>query len=345
MMHTTPIERKRAAATMVLACALACAFFALSFPVRGAALEPDLVFFPDPGLRIDNASNVAPSVGDDGLVYLFYSKHTGEQIPAMHGQSMVSRHERMMSWSRDGLSFKNHAPWGDSRYDMRLNPHVMKMPDGTYKQFQWDMREEAIVSMSSRDGRHFKRDPGIRYRGNHSGDPCEEDNNSIGITDFFRNRRGDIVLLYLGDNRGPYDSVRRAVSRDNGESFSFDRGNVLGDCHLVRQKQNHVDQKHIRLPGGRIRLFTMVGGGPARPGVSRCCSIYSWISEDDGETFTQEPGVRLAPLDFTDLDVYSLHDPFVVRLHDGRYRMYVTARILENGQTREAIVSATTRTE
>jgi hypothetical protein len=250
-----------------------------------------------------------------------------------------------MSWSRDGLAFDNAAPWNDERVDMRHNPHVIAMPDGTYRQYLWDMHGQFFYSTSSRDGKHFKRDPGMRYMGHHSGDPCEEDNSSIGIYDMFWNRGGELVMLYLGDNNGPYDSVRRAVSRDGGNTFIFDRGNVLGDCYDVKQKQNHVDQKHIILPDGRIRLFTMVGGGPPQPGARRCCRIYSWISEDDGETFEQEPGMRLAPEDFRDLDVYSLNDPFVVRLKDGRYRMYVTALIYENGEAREAIVSATTQYE
>jgi len=41
--------------------------------VHGAAadLPADLDFIPDPGVRIDNASNVSPSVDSSGVVYLF----------------------------------------------------------------------------------------------------------------------------------------------------------------------------------------------------------------------------------------------------------------------------------
>lgn len=309
-------------------------------------LPADLVFIPDTGLRIDNASNVAPSVGDDGVVYLFYEKHKGklpEPGKPGRGEPPGPRPEQMMSWSGDGLAFDNAVPRRDPRVDRRRDPRLIHIPDGSWREYIWDMRAEEFISITTRDGVHFTRDPGTRYRGNHSSDPCEEDNDSIGIYDLFWNDGGELVMLYLGDNRGPYDSVRRAVSRDRGDSFEFDRGNVLGDCYDVGERMNHVDQKHIILPGGRVRLFTMVGGGgPPQPGARRCCRIHSWISDDGGDTFAPEPGVRLAPEDFTGFDVYSLNDPWVVRLRDGRYRMYVTALIFENGERRQAIVSATT---
>ena len=95
---------------------------------------------------------------------------------------------------------------------------------------------------------------------------------------------------------------------------------------------------------------------PPAPEVGRSTGyIHSFLAED-GVNFVHDEGIRLQPSDF-DWDtfgfvVYSLNDPTVVRLTDGRYRMYVTARICESqtpadcteggaGDMREALVSAT----
>ena len=43
------------------------------------------------------------------------------------------------------------------------------------------------------------------------------------------------------------------------------------------------------------------------------------------------PGIRLEPTDFGDLFLWSLHDPWVIQLPDGRYRMYVAAKATDDG--------------
>jgi hypothetical protein len=71
--------------------------------------------------------------------------------------------------------------------------------------------------------------------------------------------------------------------------------------------------------------------------------VYSFISEDEGRTFRLEPGARLAPAAFAGLNLRSLHDPWVVRLPDGRYRMYVAGAVDSGpGALRFVVVSATT---
>lgn len=82
------------------------------------------------------------------------------------------------------------------------------------------------------------------------------------------------------------------------------------------------------MPTGRLRLFTM-----------RKTVIYSFISNDDGLTFSFEPGARLQFTDYKEATLTSLNDPVVVHLPDGRYRMYVASLRSDNVWT---IVSATT---
>ncbi len=136
-------------------------------------------------------------------------------------------------------------------------------------------------------------------------------------------------MVYLGDLPGS-NNLRRAVSADNGWTFTFDRANVLGDAALGGGSNSFVDPKLIELPDERVRLIVMKQG-----------SIYSFIADDNLETFTEEPGARLSSSDFIEFSVGALFDPVVVRLPDGRYRMFVTAGFAD-GQEHQALVSATT---
>jgi hypothetical protein len=78
-------------------------------------------------------------------------------------------------------------------------------------------------------------------------------------------------------------------------------------------------------------------------------NIYTFVSIDDGETFKLE-GVALSPDDFSELNVSSLHDPQIVQLPDGRLRIYVTALLKNEDESKpqpteelhQVIVSATT---
>jgi len=156
----------------------------------------------------------------------------------------------------------------------------------------------------------------------------------MGVYDHYVDPQGRVILLYLGDKAG-LNNVRRAVSTDQGWTFTFARGDVLGDSADARARgaQNaFVDHKTTLLHDGRRRLFAMRRG----------CAIYSFVSSD-GDVYDREPGARVTTTAFGDLPVRSLHDPVVVRLQDGRYRMYVAAALQNaTGPEGSVIVSATT---
>lgn len=275
------------------------------------AAAPELNFLPDPGVRVDNASLPKPAVDESGRVYLFYEDHS------------ASRARELLAVASDGLSF---SP-GQVPQDRANDPRRLRLPDGGWRLYLWDPRAGEMKSASSRDGFEFTPDPGVRYT------PQPEDRGTIGVYDHFTDSAGGVALLYIGDMQGA-NNVRRAYSPpgDNGWTFRFEAGNLLGDARAGGGPNSYVDQKSIRLPDGRLRLFAM------RQGV-----IYSFLSEDEGRHFRQEPGVRLAPGDFKEFRVISLHDPWVVRLADGRYRMYVAAALEGGlGEPKFAIVSATT---
>ena len=142
---------------------------------------------------------------------------------------------------------------------------------------QWNFGTSQIGSLFSADGVTFTPETGVRY----TLQPA--DKGTLGVYDAFSDRQGGVVLLYLGDLPG-LNNVRRAYSRDNGLTFTFDRGNILGDDNAGGGANSFVDEKSIRLPDGRIRLFTM-----------RQHTIYSFVSVDDGYSFVRDPGTRLEP--------------------------------------------------
>jgi hypothetical protein len=285
--------------------------------------DKELVFIPDFELRIKDASLPSPSVDKSGKVYLYYE------------DTSTVRRGRLVATSPDGIHFSAGARQTEWIHDPRtiILPQPGKNGQPIYRRYFWDSQKN-MRSESSSNGINFIQDDGIRYK------LQPEDKGTVGITDFFIDSKGGIVLLYIGDMMG-LNNIRRAYSPsgDNGENFIFDRDNVLGDAKDGGGPRSHVDQKSIILSDGRVRLFTMKGG-----------LLFSFISEDDGKTFTLEPGIRLMPNDFKEFKVYSLHDPWVIQLPGGRYRMYVAAKITDTrnqfdrppGDGDFAIISATT---
>jgi hypothetical protein len=277
---------------------------------------PPLRFTADPGYRVVTGSVPRAVTASNGTIYLSYWDD-------------VLKKRRVVS-SVDGLVFGGAQ---DISPQNRTNdPQRVRMPNGTWRVFNLDgigQNPEApssgnrITSGSSSDGISFFPDAGARF----SAAPL--DNGQVGVFDVFTDTRGGVVLLYVGDLRG-INNVRRAYSTDNGLTFQFQDVNPLGDYGAARN-QTFVDPFTLRLPDGRIRLFVM-----------RNNEILSFISFDDGGKFNRVPGVALRTDDFTELRSWTLNDPTVVRLPDGRYRMYVASHVEVSPGVREwRIVSAT----
>ena len=266
---------------------------------------------------MDFASLAKVTTGSNGLYYLFYEDTSGKRL------------KDPIASSADGLLFGE----GETSDNSVRHPYTVKLPDGKWRQFVLT-RDNVIESQSSDDGKVFRQDTGIRYS------PSVEDKGTLGTYDIFVDSAGGIVLLYVGDLRG-FNNVRRAYSPpgDNGWTFTYEQGNVLGDDRGVNEEgggnRTYVDIKSIALADGRRRLFAMTGGN----------KIVSFISDTESRSFSLEPGVRVSATDFPDLEVMSLHDPMVIRLPDDRYRMYLHLQIRDTEDVeRNVIVSATTLT-
>ena len=283
---------------------------ALFFGTASAqSLSTDLIFIPDPGVRMADAANPGAKANQDGSVSLLYA-------------DKKVRRDKVVT-AKDGLSFSPGVEANAGHF------RAIRLPDGTYRAYLWDPQQRGLASESSKDGINFTKDSGLRYT------LQESDKGEMGVYDLFSDSKGGVALLYIGDMHGK-NSVRRAYSTDNGWTFTFDRGNILGDESLGGGPQSYIDEKTLKLPDGRIRLITMKQG-----------KLYSFISNDDGKTFAKEAGVRLSPEDFKDASYTLFNDPQLVRLQDGRYRIYVTAVIGAPtfgayGEEKSVIVSATT---
>lgn len=265
------------------------------------SVSTDVSFIPDEGIRMMYASNAGAKLDEDGNMLLLYEANGSD----LTGQYIAT--------SEDGLNFEDEGE--QVAYEEAGAFRSKQLPDGTWISYGFNTTKgitgTCLTSQSSEDGVTFTEDEGCRY------ELQEDDNGRMGVYEFFNDSKGNVVLLYLGDLEG-MNNVRRAYSTDNGQTFTFTNGNVLGDENDGGGSNSYVDQKVTVMENGDVFLVAMKQG-----------NIYGFISTDDGETFepySDEP--LLVPDDFTHEEyglVRSLHDPQIVTLEDGRYRIYVTA--------------------
>lgn len=286
----------------------------------------DLTFYPDSGFRKGyGTTNPMAGLSPDNMLYLYYNDEGLLQNTS--GSKLAT--------STDGLNFTD----GITPATYLYHPKYVLMPDGVTRRTYMPAGNETarVVSEYITTGATRTNDPGERYNG------ASIDNGAIGIVEVFPDNIGGYVMLYIGDKFG-INNIRRAYSPpgDNGMNFTFTTEDILGDASRAAGSDRNVDQFSLLLQDNRRRLFTMAYGG------SR---IDSYTTSDYGTTFSQDTGSRITTSDFTEFNVYSLHDPCVVRLADGKYRMYVCARVDYDNTAAEGsgnrykfvIVSATTR--
>lgn len=312
-------------------------------------LPSDLVFIVDEGYRLDYAAQVHVVIDED--TGIFYATHKDtSQDESTQGEPTVT----LLYTSEDGLTFSDPVEFTDSLslgegVELPALDRAVLMPelDDDENEFWrkfWPAGEDGWISSKTYDGNSYTEEDGIRYEFQEG----ESSQKSIGYRSFFVNTNGELILLYIsGFGSGGDAHMRLAVSEDNGWTFEFVDDNPLNDKGTEETGMNQRDPRFTVLPNGTARLFTMVQGGSApTPGRDARGYIYSFYTEN-GYIYELEPGIRLQPSDFTEFEVWSLNDPEVIQLPDGRYRMYVTARIKNDNPDaeqayKEVIVSATT---
>lgn len=311
-------------------------------------ISDGLKFSVEDGIRLDHAAQVfAVSRTSEGEYRTFEPEYNGIYLTYKNTQKssvddVTQVNTTNIAYSDDGIAFSE-----GNQFSINDRPGVqLPQPDENgntiYRKFI--LTSEGLSSKTSTDGgKTYQSDDEIRYF------LQQEDKNSIGYYDSFNNGRGQIILLYIGAFGFPEENIRLAISEDNGETFQFRDANPLQDSGLSATGYDHRDPRVTMLADGRLRLFSMVQGvtGAPIPGTKSAGLIYSHSSEDGGYTWTKDEGIRLSKDDFN-YDVWSLNDPHVVPIGDGRYRMYVTALIADDDPNntfgyKEVIISAVTQ--
>ena len=284
-------------------------------------------FIADDGIRLEGGTIPRAGIDSDtGTIALYYTVGPDEFVAVSHDGGIKFSDDHLVS-------------------DRHLDPRNVKMPEPNqngetiWRRYSLEIHNGVFGSEISTDGIHFVPEEGVRY------DPPHTDN--IGVYTTFATATGRIGLMYIGDKGMTNANIRLAFSDDNGKTFQLADENPLGDAGTHDAGLNQRDPYAIVLDDGTIRVFTMVQGGPqaALPGQRSVGYIYSFTSTDHGETFVQDEGIRLQADDFDQFYVWSLNDPSVLQLPDGRFRMYVAGMVSETAEgadTEWAIVSVTT---
>jgi hypothetical protein len=106
-------------------------------------------------------------------------------------------------------------------------------------------------------------------------------------------------------------TTHTSVSED-GLHFRYERGPEFASGPAT----NRSDRDLIRLPDGRWRAYTLVGGG------NPWYCIDSFIGDPAAGKWTTEPALRINFGAAGDLDATGARGPEAVRLPDGAYRLY-----------------------
>ncbi len=304
--------------------------FLVLFFSKTQAQPPSFKFMPDAGIRIDCVAIAHATLINDTL-FLFYNQQLFNGTQA--------RRVGIATQSSDWLTFDttyNYADYQD--YFIRY-----QMPDSSYRKYVPVGRD--ITSESSATGHNYVPDAGIRYS-------LQPSDSVLGVRTYVSAPDGSVHMFYNTTGQ-MLIACRHAVapSGDNGTNFTFAGGNVFGDS-LATGGTAYVDPNALLNPDGSISVYLMNQHGGPFPPAGRAGHIHSFTSYDNGQTFSiDRNGADSTRFKFNDFDgistfpelVYSLNDPKAVILPDGRYRVYVTAMLVDTntGTNRYAIVSAT----
>ncbi len=282
-------------------------------------------FALDDGYRIYDASNPRIMSYEDSTLTLGYEYRSSElkNTPGEKGYIAVS-HDHGLTFE-EGRQFQNDEQHGKG----------VLMPDGkTYRRYVMDLQNGLMVSESSTDRDTWTDDSGARY------DLNEHDEGWAGVYTIFVDGDGGVVLLYNNDivweeTGEKIIYVRRAYSKpgDNGMNFEFEDDDVMEMQHSDGTPVSWADPHAAVASDGSIRLVVMhQERGKPFPPKGRTGDIYTFVSTDGGNSFTVE-GKALGWEEIDAYTVFSLNDPKIIQLEDGRFRFWVAAMVYEGELT------------
>ena len=285
----------------------------------GGALTPNVVRMPNGGYR---------------LYYLGFAPGVTRDDHAGHVVSASSRDGEV--WTADpGVRVEVHPPHATLR---TLCPDVVPMPEGGYRMYfearvpdarigEHDFRT-AILSATSEDGLEWTPEEGVRLSG-------PEWTYGTPRCVYFPTEQGLLYRLYF--HRYPYPLSPEPYQRTIiGSAASFDglRFELEAGARIPqetpRESMACSAPEVIRLGDGTFRTYYAAWSEGIDGG------IFTAVS-DDGLEWTKSPE-PLLDLD-TPLDEAMMSEPCVIRLPDGRSRMFYEAKDAERNAR---ILTATT---
>jgi uncharacterized protein YodC (DUF2158 family) len=196
-----------------------------------------------------------------------------------------------------------------------LTPNVIHLPDGGYRMYYTGLgpaRRDPdslgyIVSARSDDAVTWHKDPGVRV-------------DLFAPHASLRTLCPDVIPLADGGLRMYFEArspdrptVILSAHSTDGFDWTPDEGIRFGD-----PTWSYGTPRVLYIETG-YRMYFHRYTFPLRSGLEAGNHIISAVS-DDGLTFAEEPGVRVAQE--TERETFSVYAPEVVRLGDGGYRMY-----------------------
>ncbi len=265
-----------------LLCCSAWAGGPFEHQVLSAGSPDGLEWTVDEGVRMDHAS--VPTVAvrrKDGAILLYF-------VDASMRNDMETT---SLAVSKDGLNFKKIGiRIRGQALDKALDPCIVPLKDGRYRLYYFahlrgpldEGGEHEVRSAVSKDGVHFVEE-GRCLLHDRLVDP-----------DVFR--AGDRWLMYVFSDGGTV-----VAESQDGKEFTLTGEKVLPGWGTTAP---------VRLPDGRLRLYAFEQRRRHRN------EVHSFLSDDEGRTWKEEPGVRLkAP------EGCQYTDPFVVSWR-GAWKMY-----------------------
>jgi len=169
------------------------------------------------------------------------------------------------------------------------------------------------LELDPQEGLAFVVEPGARI--SHEGfDPASEPDCQVLRSDgkavyrmWWTTRRYDGQKA-TGENRW---SSHTSVST-NGLEFRYERGPEFRSGRIT----NRTDRDLLRLPDGRWRAYTLIGGG------NPWYCVDSYLADGQAENWKWEPGIRVNFGQSGDWDTTAVRAPEGVLLKDGRIRVY-----------------------
>ena len=298
--------------------------------------DPGTVWIKDEGVVIDIDAGRDPhrvltpnviAVPEGGYRMYYYSGAPERRDEGVMGCIVSSFSPDGTAWSKEaGIRIDAHAPDAENR---TLCPDVVTLPEGGYRMYYqaYGARERSVILSSfSADSVHWEHEAGVRFAvhdaecGSPRCMPLEDGNWRLYCHAYPNNPKGSGI-----------ETGNHIISAIAADGLAFEKEPGV----RIEQEQRLEDfavyaAEVLRLSNGSYRMY--YAGWSHNPVEGR---IFSAIS-DNGLDWVKDEGICL--------DIGGLHqgskvsEPCIIRLPDGRFRMYYEAN---DGAQEWRILSAT----